>query len=101
VTTTITPPVASTEIRMTTLHATRGKNFWSLRPVTRMDLAVGAYDDISSADVPGFTKRLLGAMPGLVEHRCSIASVAASCSGSVAARTRRTSSSTSPSSFRR
>ena len=57
---------------MTTLHATRGKNFWSLRPVTRMDLAVGAYDDISSGDVPGFTKRLLGAMPGLVEHRCSI-----------------------------
>jgi len=42
VTTTITPPVASTEIRMTTLHATRGKNFWALRPVTRMDLAVGA-----------------------------------------------------------
>jgi len=67
-----TTPVAATEIRMTMLHATRGKNFWSLRPVTRMDLAVGAYDDISSAAVPDFTKRLLGAMPGLVEHRCSI-----------------------------
>ena len=57
---------------MTTLHATRGKNFWSFRPVTRMDLAVGAYDEISSADSPGFVGRLLGAMPGLVEHRCSI-----------------------------
>jgi len=57
---------------MTTLHATRGKNFWSLRPVTRMDLAVGAYDQISSADVAGFATRLVGAMPGLVEHRCSI-----------------------------
>ena len=67
-----THPAAATEIRMTTLHATRGKNFWSLRPVTRMDIVAGAYDDISSADVPGFTKRLLGAMPGLVEHRCSI-----------------------------
>ena len=67
-----THPAAATEIRLTTLHATRGKNFWSLRPVTRMDLVVGAYDDISSADVPGVTKRLLGAMPGLVEHRCSI-----------------------------
>jgi cyanophycin synthetase len=67
-----TTPVASTEIRMTTLHATRGKNFWSLRPVTRMDLAVGAYEDISSATVPGFVDRLLGVMPGLVEHRCSI-----------------------------
>ena len=65
-------PTAATEIRMTTLHATRGANFWSLRPVTRMDLAVGAYDDISSAHVPGFTDALVGAMPGLVEHRCSI-----------------------------
>jgi len=67
-----TTPVASTEIRMTTLHATRGKNFWSLRPVTRMDLVVGAYEDISSAAVPNFVDRLVGAMPGLIEHRCSI-----------------------------
>jgi hypothetical protein len=60
------------EIRMTTLHATRGANFWSSRPITRMDLAVGAYDDINSADVEGFTERLVGAMPGLWEHRCSV-----------------------------
>ena len=60
------------EIRMTTLHATRGANFWSSRPVMRMDLAVGSYEDISSADVPGFTEALVSAMPGLVEHRCSI-----------------------------
>lgn len=57
---------------MTSLHAMRGRNFWSLRPVTRMDLVVGAYDDIASADVPGFTRQLLAVMPGLVEHRCSI-----------------------------
>jgi cyanophycin synthetase len=57
---------------MTMLHATRGKNFWSLRPVTRMDLQVGAFDEISSADVSGTTERLVAAMPGLVEHRCSI-----------------------------
>lgn len=70
--TTTARPEAATEIRMTTLHSTRGKNFWSLRPVTRMDLYVGAYDDLSSADVPGVTERLLATMPGLVEHRCSI-----------------------------
>ena len=57
---------------MTTLHATRGANFWSSRPVMRMDLSVGVYEDISSADVPGFTDALLSAMPGLIEHRCSI-----------------------------
>ena len=65
-------PEAATELRLTTLHSTRGKNFWSLRPVTRIDLVVGAFDDISSADAPGVTERLTKAMPGLVEHRCSI-----------------------------
>ena len=65
-------PDAATEIRMTTLHSTRGPNFWSTRSITRMDIAVGAYDDISSADVPGFTEQLMDAMPGLIEHRCSI-----------------------------
>lgn len=57
---------------MTTLHATRGANYWSRRPVTRMDLVVGAYDEISSADVPWFTEMLVRALPGLVEHQCSI-----------------------------
>jgi cyanophycin synthetase len=57
---------------MTALQSMRGKNYWSLRPVTRMDLAVGAYEDISSADAPGVADRLIGVLPGLVEHRCSI-----------------------------
>src|SRR3954447_12187229 len=65
-------PDSSTEIRMTTLHATRGANFWSTRPVMRMDLVVGAYEDISSADVTGVCEALVSAMPGLEEHRCSI-----------------------------
>jgi cyanophycin synthetase len=57
---------------MTTLHATRGANFWSRGPVTRMDLVVGPYEDISSAAVPEFVDILVRAMPGLEEHRCSI-----------------------------
>ena len=61
-----------TEIRMTALHATRGANYWSRRPVTRMDIAIGAYEDISSAHVPGVTAALVAALPSLVEHRCSI-----------------------------
>jgi hypothetical protein len=67
-------PDPATEIRITTLHSTRGINFWSRRPVIRMDLAVGAYEDISSADVDGFAKQLADAMPGLREHHCSIGS---------------------------
>jgi hypothetical protein len=65
-------PEPATEIRITALHATRGMNYWSTRPVVRLDLAVGAYEDISSADVPGFTEALVSAMPGLREHHCSI-----------------------------
>ena len=60
------------EIRMTTLHATRAANYWSREPVTRMDVLVGAFEDISSAQAPGLTASLVSAMPGLVEHRCSI-----------------------------
>ena len=65
-------PDPASEIVLTTLHATRGANYWSSGPVVRMDLRVGAYEDISSADVPGVTEALVRAMPGLVEHRCSI-----------------------------
>lgn len=57
---------------MTALHATRGANYWSRMPITRMDLNIGAYENISSADVPGFTQTLISVMPGLRDHRCSI-----------------------------
>jgi cyanophycin synthetase len=57
---------------MTTLHATRGANYWSRLAITRMDLTVGAYENISSTDVPGVASALVSAMPGLHDHRCSI-----------------------------
>ena len=66
----MTDPFA--EIRMTTLHATRGANYWSRRPVTRMDITIGAYEEISSADVPGVAAALIATIPSLVEHRCSV-----------------------------
>ncbi|HEU4452064.1 MAG TPA: hypothetical protein VFR81_03355 [Longimicrobium sp.] len=65
-------PDPNSEIRLVGLRSLRGANFWSRRPVTRLDVAVGAYDEISSAQVPGFTDALLAVMPGLWEHRCSI-----------------------------
>jgi hypothetical protein len=65
-------PNPRSEIRMTTLHATRGANYWSRLPITRMDLSIGAYEHISSADVPGVTGALVSAMPGLRDHRCSV-----------------------------
>jgi hypothetical protein len=60
------------EIRLVALSSLRGANLWSRCPVTRIDLSVGAYDEISSAEVPRVTERLLAALPGLAEHRCSV-----------------------------
>jgi hypothetical protein len=60
------------EIRALGVRTLQGASYWSSRPVTRLDLVVGEYDDISSATVPGFTESLLEAFPGLVEHRCSV-----------------------------
>ncbi|CAN5877509.1 hypothetical protein BH23GEM5_BH23GEM5_16310 [soil metagenome] len=65
-------PDPASEIRLVALRSLRGANFWSRRPITRLDLAVGAYDEINSADVPNFTEALVRAFPGLVEHQCSI-----------------------------
>ena len=64
-------PDPFTEIRLVSLHALRGANYWSPGRVTRMEVNVGAYDDISSADAPWMIDRLTAALPGLVEHRCS------------------------------
>ncbi|HEX5521342.1 MAG TPA: hypothetical protein VFX29_06570 [Longimicrobiaceae bacterium] len=61
-----------TEIRLDTLRTLAGANFWSRAPVTLLELSIGAYDEISSAEVPGFTDSLVEALPGLVEHRCSL-----------------------------
>ncbi|MBA2572044.1 MAG: hypothetical protein H0V06_03290 [Gemmatimonadetes bacterium] len=68
----MTRPDPAIEIRLVALRSLRGANFWSRRPVTRLDLAVGAYDEINSADVPNFTEALVRAFPGLIEHQCSI-----------------------------
>ena len=65
-------PDPTAEIRLTGLAAARGANYWSRRPVVRLDVVVGAYDELSSAEVPGVLERLHAALPGLVEHHCSI-----------------------------
>jgi hypothetical protein len=60
------------EIRVLDVRDVPGANFWSRRPVTRLDLHPGRFDEVSSAEVPGFTERLLEVLPGLTAHECSI-----------------------------
>src|ERR671933_2650688 len=71
--TTAAPPASLDphELRVTRLRALRGPNYWRLAPVIACDLRLGALEPVSSADVPGFTPRLLEALPSLHEHPCS------------------------------
>jgi hypothetical protein len=55
-------PDPHTELRMVALHPVRGANYWSRRPVVRMDVSLGVFDEISSADIPGI----------IDEHQCSV-----------------------------
>ncbi len=64
-------PDPADHIRVLRLQTVHGANFWSRRPVTRLDLAIGAYEEIGSEIMPGFVDRLVRALPGLQKHHCS------------------------------
>jgi cyanophycin synthetase len=59
------------QVRVSRLRAVRGPNFWRLAPVIACDLTLGLLEEVTSADLPGFTDRLLAALPTLHEHPCS------------------------------
>src|SRR5688572_26119578 len=59
------------ELRVTRIRALRGPNFWRLAPVIACDVALGALDDVTSADLPGFADRLTSLLPSLHEHECT------------------------------
>jgi cyanophycin synthetase len=57
---------------VTRVRAMRGPNYWRLAPVIACDVRLGALEGTTSAELPGFTERLLRAMPTLGEHPCSL-----------------------------
>lgn len=58
-------------LRVARVRALRGPNYWRLAPVIACDVTLGSLEAVSSADLPGFTDRLLAALPTLHEHPCS------------------------------
>lgn len=52
--------------------ALRGPNIWSRHPVLEAWVDLGPLKDTSSKDFPGFNDRLMGWLPGMIEHRCSV-----------------------------
>jgi cyanophycin synthetase len=49
----------------------RGPNIWANYPVLEAWVDLGALNDASSEDIPGFNDRLKSWLPGMIEHRCS------------------------------
>ncbi|MDP3700490.1 MAG: cyanophycin synthetase [Hylemonella sp.] len=50
----------------------RGPNIWTYRPVIEVWLDLGELEERPSNLIPGFYERLIGLLPGLVEHRCGV-----------------------------
>jgi cyanophycin synthetase len=65
------PSIDPAELVISRIRALRGPNYWRLAPVVACDVRLGQLESLTTADVPGFTDRLLDAMPSLREHPCS------------------------------
>ncbi|MCL2069240.1 MAG: cyanophycin synthetase, partial [Oscillospiraceae bacterium] len=50
----------------------KGKSVYSHRPVIKMVVDIGKYEDIPTKDVPGFNDRLIAAFPGVKEDVCGL-----------------------------
>jgi cyanophycin synthetase len=50
----------------------RGPNYWANYPCLEAWVDLGEYKDISSEMMPGFNERLMGWLPTMIEHRCSV-----------------------------
>ncbi|TYP51655.1 cyanophycin synthetase [Thermosediminibacter litoriperuensis] len=52
------------------IRALEGPNIYSPKPVIRMLVDVGEFEDIPTRDIQGFNRRLLEKLPGLAAHHC-------------------------------
>ena len=50
----------------------RGPNIWANFPCLEVWIDLEEFKDTSSEMVPGFNERLMGWLPSMIEHRCSI-----------------------------
>jgi cyanophycin synthetase len=63
--------VNAADLQVSRVRALRGPNYWRLAPVIACDVRLGDLEQVTTADVVGFTDRLLEALPSLREHPCS------------------------------
>lgn len=59
------------EIKIKKIKVLIGANIWAYRPVLEILADIGKYEQLPSDKLPGFTERLVAAVPTLWDHRCS------------------------------
>ena len=60
------------DIRLLRTTYLRGPNVWTYRPVLEVWLDLGRLEDFPSNTIEGFTERLTGLLPALIEHHCGV-----------------------------
>ncbi|MGQ2979734.1 MAG: cyanophycin synthetase [Polaromonas sp.] len=60
------------DIQLLRINYLRGPNIWTYRPVLETWLDLGPLEDFPSNLIPGFSDRLVGLLPALVEHHCGV-----------------------------
>src|SRR5207302_10931419 len=60
------------EIQIKRISVLRGPNVWAHQPVVEALVDLGPYEERPTNKIRGFAGRLLGALPTLRAHRCSV-----------------------------
>src|SRR3954452_22333678 len=59
------------DLEISRIRVLSGPNIWAYRPVLEIWIDIGKFEELPSNKLPGFTERLVAAIPSLWEHRCS------------------------------
>lgn len=65
-------PAAKPELRILDMQIFRGPNYWSYEPAVRMLVDLGSLENWPSNTLKDFNESLLGLLPGLGDHSCSL-----------------------------
>ncbi|HEY4634097.1 MAG TPA: hypothetical protein VIH00_09295, partial [Candidatus Limnocylindrales bacterium] len=65
-------PRPEPSLRIVDTRVLRGPNYWAREPVIRMLVDLGTLEQFPSNTIPGFTDALIGLLPTLEEHACSL-----------------------------
>ncbi|MGH2590257.1 MAG: cyanophycin synthetase, partial [Actinomycetota bacterium] len=65
------PPLRA-DLRILETQVFRGPNYWSYDPCVRLLVDLGVLEEWPSNSIEGFVEGLLGMLPGVAEHSCSL-----------------------------